>query len=462
MFPMKPRIFDELRAIVGGRCDASEAVRLQHAQDESSYGVIGMPDVVVFPESIEEIEQVVRLAYERDMPIIPFGAGSSVEGHVLPVRGGVTVSLTRMNQILDICAEDMTVTVQAGVTRKQLNAALRDSGLFFPVDPGADATIGGMCATSASGTTTVRYGTMKENVLAMVVVLADGQAMELGRGVRKSSAGYDLAKLFIGSEGTLGIIASVTLRVHPLPNEVAAAVCTFQSLEDAVNVAIQVKQAGIAIARMELLNAETIGMVNRYRKADYVEAATLFVEFHGRKEELECQVAEFREIATDNRCLGFDWATRPEDRTKLWEARHHAYFAAIQSRPGARAISTDVCVPISKLLEVILESENDARQVGIPYFLVGHVGDGNFHFGYLIDPASHAERLAAERLNEAMVYRAIRLGGTCSGEHGIGLHKKEFLRRQVGDRGIDLMRAIKKAVDPKWLFNPMKVVDPQT
>jgi D-lactate dehydrogenase (cytochrome) len=362
-----------------------------------------------------------------------------------------------MNQVLAIDAQDMTVTVQPGVTRKQLNEALKGSGFFFPIDPGADASIGGMCATRASGTNAVRYGTMKENVLALVVVTANGTVVRTGTRAKKSSAGYDLTRLMVGSEGTLGIFSEITLRIHPVPEAISAAVCSFPTIDAAVSTAIQVIQLGVPIARIELIDANTLRMVNTHSKLGLPEKPMLLMEFHGSPQGVEEQAQTVEALAGDWGGDSFQWATTSEERSRLWTARHNAYFAAIQSRPGCRAISTDACVPISQLAECLLESMAEVNASGLPYFLVGHVGDGNFHFGYLIDPESHEERHLAETLNRQLVERAIRLGGTCTGEHGIGLHKKDFLVTEAGDGAIDMMRAIKRSLDPKNILNPGKI-----
>jgi D-lactate dehydrogenase (cytochrome) len=391
--------------------------------------------------------------------VIPFGVGSSLEGHLLAVQGGISLDVSRLAQVLAIHAEDLTVTVtvQPGVTRKQLNEAVKSTGLFFPIDPGADATIGGMAATRASGTNAVRYGTMRENVLALEVVTASGEVIRTGTQAKKSSAGYDLTRLMVGSEGTLGVMTEITVKLYPLPEAVMAATCCFASLADAVNTTIQLIQLGVPIARCELLDANTVRMVNAHSKTTLPENAMLLMEFHGSPASVKEQVATVQEIATDCGGQTFAWAQTPEERTRLWTARHNAYFAGIQSRPGCKAITTDTCVPISHLADALLDSVAEAQAAGIPYFLVGYVGDGNFHMGYLIDPNNAQERALAEQLNTQLVHRALKLGGTCTGEHGVGLHKQEFLVSETGVGAVNMVRAIKRALDPDNIMNPGKI-----
>jgi len=383
--------------------------------------------------------------------------GSSLEGHLLAVQGGISIDLTRMNKVLSINAEDLTVTVQPGVTRKQLNEEIKSTGLFFPIDPGADATLGGMSATRASGTNAVRYGTMRENVLALEVVTASGEIIRTGTRAKKSSAGYDLTRLFVGSEGTLGVMTEVTVRLYPLPEAISAAICSFPSIEAAVQTVIQVIQLGVPIARVELIDHHSVRMVNAYAKLGLREEPMLLMEFHGSPAGVKEQAETVQEIASDHGGNAFEWATTPEERTRLWTARHNAYFAALQSRPGCRAISTDTCVPISKLADCLLDSVAETEASGLPYFLVGHVGDGNFHFGYLIDPEIPSEREIAEDLNHKLVSRALRLGGTCTGEHGIGLHKMDFLVTEAGVGAVNMMRTLKQALDPHNIMNPGKI-----
>jgi D-lactate dehydrogenase (cytochrome) len=449
-------LIEKLKALFGERCSTAMAVREQHGRDESSFEV-PPPAAVVFAESTQDVAAAVKLANEFSVPVIPFGVGSSLEGHLLAVQGGISIDLGRMNRVLAINAEDLTVTVQPGVTRKQLNEEIKSTGLFFPIDPGADATIGGMSATRASGTNAVRYGTMRDNVLALEVVTASGEIIRTGTRAKKSSAGYDLTRLFVGSEGTLGVLTEVTVKLYPLPEAVSAAVCSFPSLEAAVLTTIQTIQLGVPIARVELIDHNAVRMVNAYSKLSLREEPLLLMEFHGSPAGVKEQAETVQDIARDNGGNNFEWASTPEERTRLWTARHNSYFAAVSSRPGCRAISTDACVPISRLAEALLESVDEADSSGIPYFLVGHVGDGNFHFGYLIDPNNPDERAKAEVLNQTMVERALRLGGTCTGEHGIGLHKMDFLVSETGAATVDVMRTLKRALDPKNIMNPGKI-----
>jgi len=449
-------LLEALRQRFGAQCSTAMAVREQHGRDESSFQV-PPPAAVVFAESTQDVADAVELAALHDTPVIPFGVGSSLEGHLLAVQGGISIDLGRMNKVLSVNAEDLTVTVQPGVTRKQLNEEIKSTGLFFPIDPGADASIGGMSATRASGTNAVRYGTMKENVLALEVVTASGEVIRTGTRAKKSSAGYDLTRLFVGSEGTLGVITEITVRLYPLPEAVSAAICSFPSIEAAVRTVIQVIQLGVPIARVELIDCNTVRMVNAHSKLNLREQPMLLMEFHGSPAGVKEQAETVQEIAGEFGGEAFEWATTPEERTRLWTARHNAYFAAIQSRPGCRAISTDTCVPISRLADCLLDSVKEADDSGLPYFLVGHVGDGNFHFGYLLDPDNAQEREIAERLNHSLVARALALGGTCTGEHGVGLHKMDFLVTETGAGAVDLMRSIKRALDPKNIMNPGKI-----
>jgi len=454
--PVPPALIEALKHMFGERCSTALVVREQHGRDESSFES-PPPAAVVFAESTQDVSAVVALAAQHRVPVIPFGVGSSLEGHLLAVQGGISIDLGRMNKVLAINAEDLTVTVQAGVTRKQVNEEIRSTGLFFPIDPGADATIGGMSATRASGTNAVRYGTMRENVLGLQVVTASGEVIRTGTRARKSSAGYDLTRLMVGSEGTLGVITEITLRIYPLPEAVSAAICSFPSIEAAVRTTIQVIQLGVPIARVELIDHNSVRMVNAHSKLALREEPLLLMEFHGSPTGVKEQAQTVQEIATEHGGNAFEWATTPEERTRLWTARHNAYFAAIQSRPGCRAISTDTCVPISRLADCLLDSVAEADASGIPYFLVGHVGDGNFHFGYLLDPAQPHERDIAEQLNRQLVARALRLEGTCTGEHGVGLHKMDFLVTEAGDGAVEMMRTIKRALDPHNIMNPGKI-----
>ena len=455
--PVPQALIDALKSHFGDRCSTALVVREQHGRDESAYTTVPPPAAVVFAECTDDVAQTVRMAATYDVPIIPFGVGTSLEGHLLAVQGGISIDLGRMNKVLSINPEDLTVTVQAGVTRKQLNEEIKSTGLFFPIDPGADATIGGMSATRASGTNAVRYGTMRENVLGLEVVTASGEVIRTGTRARKSSAGYDLTRLMVGSEGTLGVITEITVKLYPLPEAVSAATCSFPSIEAAVLTTIQIIQMGIPIARVELIDTNAVRMVNAHSKLTLPEQPMLLMEFHGSPASVKEQAETVQEIATEFQGHAFEWATTPEERTRLWTARHNAYFAGIQSRPGCRAISTDTCVPISRLADCLLDSVAEVESSGIPYFLVGHVGDGNFHFGYLIDPNSAQERATAEDLNNKLVARALSLEGTCTGEHGIGLHKMDFLVTEAGAGAVNMMRTIKHALDPKNIMNPGKV-----
>ena len=441
----------------GANCSTAQIVREQHGREESAFTTVPPPAAVVFAESTQDVADAVALAAQFKVPVIPFGVGSSLEGHLLAVQGGISLDVGRMNRVLSINAEDLTVTVQPGVTRKQLNEEIKNTGLFFPIDPGADATIGGMSATRASGTNAVRYGTMRENVLALEVVTASGEVIRTGTRAKKSSAGYDLTRLMVGSEGTLGVMTEITLRLYPLPEAVSAAVCSFPSIEAAVQTTIAIIQMGVPIARVELIDSNTVRMVNAYAKLGLNESPMLLMEFHGSPNGVKEQAETVQEVASEHGGQSFEWATTPEERTRLWTARHNAYFAAIQSRAGCRAISTDTCVPISRLADCLLDSVAEADASGIPYFLVGHVGDGNFHFGYLIDPNIPAERETAEKLNLQLVQRALALEGTCTGEHGIGLHKMDFLLSETGHGAVDMMRTIKRALDPHNIMNPGKI-----
>ncbi len=449
-------LIEALQQRFGAQCSTALAVREQHGRDESIFSV-PPPSAVVFAESTQDVADAVKLAAQHRVPVIPFGVGSSLEGHLLAVQGGISIDVSRMNRVLSVNAEDLTVTVQPGITRMGVNAAVKSEGLFFPIDPGADASIGGMTATRASGTNAVRYGTMRENVLALEVVTAQGQVIRTGTRAKKSSAGYDLTRLMVGSEGTLGIITEVTLKLYPLPEAISAAICSFPTIEAAVRTVIQTIQLGVPIARCELIDANTVRMVNAHSKLGLREEHMLLMEFHGSPASVQEQAVTVQDIAREFGGNDFEWATTPEERTRLWTARHNAYFAAIQSKPGCRAISTDTCVPISKLADCLLDSVAEADASGIPYFLVGHVGDGNFHFGYLIDPAKPEEHRVAEALNHTLVARALQLGGTCTGEHGVGLHKMDFLRTEAGDGAIDMMRTIKQALDPHNILNPGKI-----
>ena len=454
--PVPAAMLAALQQRFGDRCSTAMAVREQHGRDESPFDA-PPPEVVVFCESTDEVAAVVKLADQHAVPVIPFGVGSSLEGHLLAVQGGVSIDLGRMNRVIAVQPEDLTVTVQAGVTRMQLNNEIRHTGLFFPIDPGADATLGGMSATRASGTNAVRYGTMRENVLGLTVVTPSGEVVHTGTRARKSSAGYDLTRLMVGSEGTLGVMTEITLRVYPLPEAISAATCSFPSIDAAVRTTIQIIQMGIPIARCELLDRHAVRAVNRHDKLTLTEAPMLLMEFHGSDAGVKEQAATVQEIASESGGADFQWATTPEERTKLWTARHHAYFAGLQLKPGCRTVTTDTCVPISRLAECVTQASEEAEAAGMLHYIVGHVGDGNFHIAYLVDPNIPGERETAERLNEALVTRVLAMDGTCSGEHGIGLHKMDFLVSEAGSGAIDMMRTVKRALDPKNIMNPGKI-----
>ncbi|MEX8192925.1 FAD-binding oxidoreductase [Comamonas guangdongensis] len=454
--PVPEALVQALATRFGSQCSTALAVREQHGRDEGAIAA-PPPSAVVFAESTQDVQDAVRLCAQHGVPVIAYGAGSSLEGHLLAVEGGISIDVSRMNRILSVNTEDLTVTVQPGITRKQLNDAIKDTGFFFPIDPGADASIGGMTSTRASGTNAVRYGTMRENVLSLEVVTANGEVIRTGNRAKKSAAGYDLTRLMVGSEGTLGIFTEITVRLYPLPEAVSAAVCSFPSIEAAVHTVIQTIQVGVPIARVELIDVNSVRMVNAYSKLSLREEPMLLMEFHGSPTGVKEQAEMVQEIAGEFGGNAFEWAERPEDRTRLFTARHNAYFAAVSSRPGCRCITTDACVPISRLADALLDCVTEADASGIPYFLVGHVGDGNFHFGYLINPDSEDERTRAEQLNQQLVQRAIALGGTCTGEHGVGIHKQGFLREEAGDGAVQMMRAIKQALDPQNILNPGKI-----
>jgi D-lactate dehydrogenase (cytochrome) len=458
--PLSPALAAALAERFGERCSVNASVRAHHGRDESAHPP-APPDAVVFAESTAEVAELLRLASEHATPVIAFGVGTSVEGQVLAVAGGICVDLSRMNRVLAIHGEDLDATVQAGVTRKQLNEALKGSGLFFPIDPGADATLGGMAATRASGTNAVRYGTMRENVLGLTVVLADGSVVRSGGRARKSSAGYDLTRLFVGSEGTLGIITELTVRLHPLPEAISSAVCAYPSVATAVASVIETIQLGVPVARIEILDALTIAAVNRHSRLALRESPTLFYEFHGSAASVAEQARAVQDIAAAHGGMDFEWATRPEQRSRLWQARHDAYFACLALRPGARSVTTDVCVPISRLAECIDGTLREVAASGFTAPLLGHVGDGNFHLVVLADPDDPAEMAAAVALNERIVAHALRLDGTCSGEHGVGIGKRKYLAAEHGAEAVALMRALKRTLDPRGLLNPGKLLPEQ-
>ena len=455
--PLPETLSAALAARFGDRYSVAASVREHHGRDESPYAPLP-PDAVVFAESTDDVAAVVRLAAAHRVPVIPYGVGTSIEGHLLALHGGISIDLGRMNAMLAINSEDLTVTAQAGITRKQLNVAIKDTGLFFPIDPGADATIGGMAATRASGTNAVRYGTMRENVLALTVVTAEGKVIRTARRAKKSSAGYDLTRIFVGSEGTLGVITEVTLKLYPQPEAISAATCSFPSVDSAVQTTIATIQLGVPVARCELLDALTVKAVNQRDKLGLPELPLLLFEFHGSPASVEEQAQAVEAIAGEHGGLGFQWATKPEDRTRLWEARHNAYFACLQLKPGCRSFTTDVCVPISRLAECITETIADIEKSFLPAPILGHVGDGNFHCAILANADDPREVEEAERLNTRIVERAIAMDGTCTGEHGVGMHKMEFLREEHGDDALDLMVRLKRAFDPLNILNPGKIV----
>ena len=449
-------VIAELSALLEDRLSTAEAVREHHGKD-LTYHAGAAPDAVTFPSSTEEVAAIVRVCARHKTPIVPYGTGTSLEGHIAALHGGICIDLGGMNAVLDVNGEDMDCRVQAGVTRKTLNDYLRGSGLFFPIDPGADASLGGMAATRASGTNAVRYGTMRENVLGLTVVTADGRVIRTGGRARKSSAGYDLTRLFVGSEGTLGVITELQLRLYGVPEAITAAVCSFDSLEGAVNTVIAVIQSGIPVARIELLDEVQMEAINRYSGLDYPVLPTLFFEFHGTEAGAREQAERAGELATEFGGGDFRWAAQQEDRNRLWQARHDAYHACKAMRPGSEAWATDVCVPISRLADCIMETRRDIDESNLIAPIVGHVGDGNFHLVYLVDPQEPDELRRAEAHNERMVMRALAMGGTCTGEHGIGYGKIDFLQAEQGE-AVSLMRSIKTALDPDNIMNPGKIL----
>jgi D-lactate dehydrogenase (cytochrome) len=441
----------------GERAVTSQAVREHHSHGEGLADA-ALPDVVVFPQSNDEVASIVRLCDLARVPVIAFGAGTSLEGHVAALLGGVCMDLSQMNRVLEVNAEDLDCRVQAGVTREQINAELKGSGLFFPIDPGANATIGGMAATRASGTNAVRYGTMRENVLGLSVVTAQGRIVRTGGRARKSSAGYDLTRLFVGAEGTLGIITEIQLRLYGVPEAISAAVCQFPDLASAVNTVIVAMQTGIPVARIELLDDVQMDACIRYSKLEgFAVKPTLFFEFHGSATGVREHAGAMQAICRDSGGSAFEWATQPEDRSRLWKARHSAYYAALAYKPGTTAFATDACVPISRLADCIMETRADIEKSGLTAPIVGHVGDGNFHLVVLFDPSAPAQRERAEELARNVSLRAIAMGGTCTGEHGIGWHKLDALVHEHGE-AVDLMRAVKRALDPHNIMNPGKTV----
>jgi D-lactate dehydrogenase (cytochrome) len=461
MNTLAPRPVDAVIAaaaeFLGERVTRNDALRQQHARGEDT-STPTMPDAVAFVETTEEVSRLLALCHQHDVAVTPFGAGTSLEGHVNPVRGGISLDLSKMTAILDVSGPDMDCLIEPGVTRHQLNDYLRAEGLFFPVDPGSHCTIGGMCATRASGTNAVRYGTIKENVLGLEVVLADGTVINTGSRARKASNGYDLTRLMIGSEGTLGVITKIRLRLHGIPEATSAAVCQFPDLASAVNSVIEVLQMGIPVARIELLDEVQMAACIAFSKLEgYAATPTLFLEFHGSEAGVQEQAELVEGITAGHGAAGFAWATDAEQRNKLWKARHDGYWAAIASKPGSRGIATDVCVPISRLAEALLGAKEDIVASGFSAPIVGHVGDGNFHTVILLEDDSQATLEAAWELDRKIVHRALALGGTCSGEHGVGLGKREFLEKEHGPEALAVMRSIKVALDPKGILNPGKI-----
>ena len=452
-----PEFLDELARHFGDRFSTAHAVRDHHGRDESPFPPM-LPDAVVFAQSTDDVAWLAQRCHEHKVPLIPYGVGSSLEGHILAIQGGISVDLSGMSQIVAVNAEDFTATVQAGVTRTQLNEHLRDTGLFFPIDPGADASLGGMAATRASGTNAVRYGTMRENVVSLKVVTADGRIITTSSRARKSSAGYDLTRIFVGSEGTLGIITEVTVRLYPQPEAISAAICNFPTIDAAVQSVIQVIQMGIPVARVEFMDTWAVKATNAYSNLTLAESPLLLFEFHGSPAGVQEQAEVVQEIARDNGGMDFEWASRPEDRSRLWKARHDAYFAGLQLRPGCRSSTTDVCVPISRLADCVAQTAADLDKASFPYTIVGRVGDGNFHVLMLLDPDSTEEWEESQELNRRLVLRAIEMDGTCTGEHGVGLHKMEFMQAEHGQEALDLMHSLKQAFDPHNILNPGKVI----
>jgi D-lactate dehydrogenase (cytochrome) len=446
-----------LAAQFGNRLVTSQAVREQHA-NTTTWIENEAPDAVVFPQTTANVQTIVRICAAHRVPVIPFGTGTSLEGHINAPLGGVSVDFRDMNKVLAVNAQDLDCVVEPGITRKQLNEHLRDQGLFFPLDPGADASLGGMAATRCSGTNAVRYGTMKDNVLGLKVVLANGELMTTARRAKKSSAGYDLTRLMVGSEGTLGVITELTLKLTGIPEAISGGVCPFPSVEAACNAAIATIQSGIPVARIELLDELQVKATNLYSKLTLPEVPMLFVEFHGSPAGVAEQSERFGEIADDLGGGPFEWTTKPEDRTRLWQARHDAYWAGRGLRPGGQAIATDVCVPLSRLAECVTETQRDIAARGLVAPILGHVGDGNFHLTLLVDMADAAEVKAAKVLCERLVERALAMDGTCTGEHGVGQGKMKYLAGELGAPALGAMAAIKRALDPDGIMNPGKVV----
>jgi len=454
--PLPQSLLDELSQLLGTRFSTSASVREHHGSDISALDPMP-PDAVAYANSLDDIVAISAACYRHDVPMIAYGSGTSLEGWLQASHGGISIDVSGMDQIVQIRVDDMDVTVQPGVTRKQLNAALHGTGLFFPIDPGADASLGGMAATRASGTNAVRYGTMRENVMGMTAVLADGRVIHTGGRARKSSAGYDLTHLLVGSGGTLATIAELTVKLHPIPEAISAAVCRFPTVDHAVRAVIQTIQLGVPIARIELLDALTMQALNTYSKTQLREAPSLFFELHGSEASVKEQIETVRLVADEHQGLDFEWAVHPEDRSRLWQARHDAYFAALALRPGCRSLTTDAVVPISRLAECIETTAADLAENGFLAPIFGHVGDGNFHALILVDPHNPDEVERAEAVAHRLAERAIAMGGSCTGEHGIGLTKQHFMPVEHGANAVDVMQAIKAALDPKQLMNPGKI-----
>lgn len=445
-----------LKQRFGEKLKSSQALREQHCHT-TTYIPGQLPDAVVFATSTEDVQETVRICAEHKVPVIPFGTGTSLEGGVNAPAGGISIDLNEMNAILSVNDEDLDVTIQAGVTREALNEHLRDTGLFFPIDPGANASLGGMAATRASGTNAVRYGTMRDNVISLTAVMPDGRVIKTGNRARKSSAGYDLTRLLVGSEGTLGIITELTVRLYGIPEAMSAAICSFPTVEAACNTTILAMQSGLPMARIELLDAETVKAVNEYSNLSYLEAPLLMLEFHGSENGVKEQAELFGSIADEFGGSGFDWVTKTEDRNRMWKARHDVYWATTAQDKTRRGLSTDVCVPISRLAECVTETQADIAEAGLYGPVVGHVGDGNFHALIMVNESDRAEVERAEAVMERLAMRALAMEGTCTGEHGIGQGKRRFIRLEHG-AGADVMSALKKAIDPDNIMNPGKVL----
>jgi len=450
------RVKSALTARFGNKVSTAEAVRRQHA-NTTTWLTNEPPDAVVYASSTEDVQAVVRICAEHRMPVIPFGTGTSLEGHVNAPLGGVSIDLMEMDKVLTVHAEDLDCVIEPGVTRKKLNEHLRDQGLFFPIDPGADASLGGMAATRASGTNAVRYGTMKDNVLSLKAVLANGEVLRTARRAKKTSAGYDLTRLFVGSEGTFGVITELTLKLAGIPEAISAGVCPFPSVEAACNATIATIQSGIPVARIELLDTLQVKASNAYSKLSLKEQPTLFLEFHGSKAGVAEQAERFGEIAADLGGGPFEWATKAEDRTKLWQARHDAYWAVMNLQKGRNTFATDVCVPISKLAECVTATQEDIKKFELVAPIVGHVGDGNFHVSVLLDMDNASEVARAKKFNERLIERSLSMDGTCTGEHGVGQGKRHYLEAEHGKLGLDVMRSLKRAIDPDNIMNPGKI-----